>query len=215
MTGYDPPRGRDRIRPDTLLPPALRPGSEAWRWAAVCVRSMRVAAEVGLAVMATGLIGTGIALGLDGLGALRLNIPQPESEALAVGLAAAMIGSALLGVAVEGAFRSPTLRPDAAPWEILVSYIPGLAVTLAITELLESWAARLLPRFSDLFELVPSYLDTVGNRGVIAGLAGLALMWPALQYGAPRYRFVGENAPALLYLCWMAAVIAAYPPSGP
>ena len=145
MTGYDPPRGRDLIRPDTLLPPALRPGSEAWRWAAVCVRSMRVAAGVGLAVMATGLIGTGIALGLDGLGALRLNIPQPESEALAVGLTATMIGSALLGVAVEGAFRSPTLRPDAAPWEILVSYIPGLAVTLAITELLESWAARLLP----------------------------------------------------------------------
>ena len=193
-----------------LLPPALRPGSEAWRWAAICVRSLRVVVGVSLAVIGTGLVGKGIALCLHGLGILRLDIPQPDAEALAVGLAMVMIGSAILGLAVEGGFRSPTLRPDAAAWEMLVAWVPALLIALWVAERLESLAARLLPGFSDLFDLVPSYVNEVGNRGLVAGLAGIPLMWLALQFGAPRYRFVGENAPALLYACWMALVIIAY-----
>ena len=165
---------------------------------------------VSLAVIGTGLVGKGIALCLHGLGILRLDIPQPEAEALAVGLAVAMIGGAILGLAVESAFRSPSLRPDAAAWEMLVAWVPALLIALWVTERLEGLAVRLLPRFSDLFSLVPSYVNEVGDRGLIAGLAGLPLMWLMLQFGPPRYRFVGENAPALLYACWMALVIMAY-----
>ena len=91
-----------------------------------------------------------------------------------------------------------------------MAWVPALLIALWVAERLESLAARLLPGFSDLFDLVPSYVNEVGNRGLVAGLAGIPLMWLALQFGAPRYRFVGENAPALLYACWMALVIIAY-----
>ena len=213
MTGYRPP-DRERWRPELLLPAALRPGTEPWRWVAICVRSVRVVVGVGLAVIGTGLVGMGIALCLHGLGILRLGISQPDVEALAVGLAVAMIGGAILGLAVEGGLRSPSVRPDAAPWEIMVTWVPALLIALWVVERLEGLATRLLPRFSDLFDLVPLYVDQVGNRGLLAGLAGLPLVWVALQFGAPRYRFVGENSPALLYAAWMALVIVAYRSSG-
>ena len=197
-----------------LLPSTFRPGTESWRWAALCVRSVRVVVAVSLAVIGTGLVGTGIALSLHGLGILRLDISQPESEALAVGVAVAMIGSTILGLAVEGGFRSQSLRPDAAAWETTATWVPAMLIALWVTERLEALAARLLPRFSDLFDLVPSYVDQVGSRGLLAGLAGIPLIWLALQFGAPRYRFVAENAPALLYACWMALVIMAYRSTG-
>lgn len=200
------------MRLDSLLPDAVRPGSEAWRWAALLARSVRVALGVGLAVTVTGLAAIGAALALDGLGFLQLDIPHPESEALAVGLAAMMLGGALLGMAVEGSFRTTSRRPDAAPWETLVTYIPAMAFTLGVIELMEGWAARLLPRFSDLFVLLASYLDAAGNIGLTVGAAGLALMWTSLQFGAPRHPFLGEYAPALLYICWTAAVILTYRP---
>lgn len=212
VSGYDPPRNRMQMRLDSLLPAAVRPGSEAWRWTALLARSVRVSLGVGLAVAVTGLAAIGTALMLDGLGFLQLDIPQPASEALAVGLAAMMLGGALLGMAVEGSFRTTSRRPDAEPWETLVTYVPAMAATLGVIELIEGWAARLLPRFSDLFALLASCLDAVGSRGLTAGAAGLALMWAALQFGAPRYPFLGENAPALLYICWTAAVILTHRP---
>ena len=165
---------------------------------------------VGLATAATGLVGMGASLTLHGLGALRLHISHPDPEALAVGVAITMIGCAILGLAVEGGFRSPSLHPDAAPWETTVTWIPAMLIALWIVERIEGLATRLLPRFSDLFNLVPSYVDQVGKRGLVAGLAGLPLLWVALEFGAPRYRFIGENSPALLYVCWMALVILAY-----
>ena len=209
VTG-DRPQPLTWWRPETFLPDAVRPGSEPWRWAAISVRSLRVVIGISLAVMATGLIGMGTGLTLHGLGVLRMNISQPDPEALAVGVAMATIGCTILGLAVEGGFRSRSLRPDAAPWETAVTWIPAMLIALWIVERLEGLATRLLPPFSDLFNLVPFYVDQVGNRGLLAGLAGLPLLWVALQYGAPRYRFVGENSPALLYVCWMALVIIAY-----
>ena len=197
-------------QPDSWLPPALRSGSESRRWLAISLRSVRVTLGVALAVAATGLVGKGIALGLNGLGLIRLDIAQPASEALAVGLATALIGGTTLGLAVEGGFRSPPVRPDAAPWETLVASLPALLIALWVVERLEGLAARLLPGFSELFELVPAYLDVVGNRGLLAGLTGLPLIWAALRSTGHRYPVVGANAPALLYTCWMALVITAY-----
>ena len=213
MIAHQPP-GRNRLQPEGLLPTVLRPGSEAWRWMAIAVRSLRVVVGVSLVVAGTGLIGMGVALFLHGLGILRLDISQPGAEALAVGLAIAMIGGAILGLAVESALRSPSIRSDAAPWETVTTGLPALLISLMAVRVLEGWSTRLLLRFSDLFELVPSYLDEVSDSGRLAGLVGLALMWTALQFGAPRARLVGENAPALLYVCWMVAVIMAHRPIG-
>ena len=165
---------------------------------------------IGLAVVATGLIGMGVGLTLHGLGVLDLNISQSDAEALAVGVAMAMIGCAILGLAVEGGFRSRSLHPDAVAWESTVTWVPALLITLWIVERLEGLASRLLPRFSDLLNLVPAYVNEVGNQGLAAGLVGLTLVWVALQFGAPRYRSIGENAPSLLYVCWMAMVTIGY-----
>ena len=193
-----------------VLPVSVRPGSEAWRWAATLARSLRVALGVTGLVGGTGLAGKGIALCLYGIGLSSVNLPQPDHEALAAGLAIAMIGGAIIGLAAETAFRSPSQRPDAAPWETTVTWIPALLIALWIAEQLESLAALLLPPFSELFNLVPAYLNEVGNRGLLAGPAGIALMWLALQFGAPRYPLIGDNSPALLYACWMALVIINY-----
>ncbi|MDE0168355.1 MAG: hypothetical protein OXS29_02415 [bacterium] len=197
-------------RPEGILPAAVRPGTEPWRWAAICARSLRVVIGIGLAVVATGLIGMGVGLTLHGLGVLRLNISQSDAEALAVGVAMAMIGCAILGLAVEGGFRSRSLHPDTVAWESTVTWIPALLITLWIVERLEGLATRLLPRFSDLLNLVPAYVNEVGKQGLAAGLVGLTLVWVALQFGAPRYRFIGENAPSLLYVCWMGMVTIGY-----
>lgn len=197
-------------RLQAVLPAAVRPGTEPWRWAAICARSFRVVTGITLAVVATGLIGMGLGLTLHGLGVLQLNISQPDPEALAVGVATTMIGCAILGLAVEGGFRSRSLRPEAAAWETAVTWIPALLIALWIVERLEGLATRLLPRFSDLFNLVSVYVNEVGNQGLAAGFVGLSLVWVALQFGAPHYRLIGENSPALLYLCWMAMVTIAY-----
>ncbi len=165
---------------------------------------------IGLAVVATGLVGMGAGLTLHGLGVLHLNISQPDPEALAVGVAMAMIGCTILGLAVEGGFRSRSLHPDAVPWETTVAWIPAMLIALWIIERLEGLATRHLPRFSDLLNLVPAYLDEVGNQGLAAGLVGLTLVWVTIQFGASRYRFIGENAASLLYVCWMAMVTIAY-----
>lgn len=203
-----PDRNEQQLR--GILAAAVSPGSEARRWAARLARSLRVAVGVGLLVIGTGLAGKGIALCLHGLGLIDSNLPGPAHEALAAGLGMAMIGSATIGLAVEAAFRSPSFRADAAPWETLLSMVPALPVTLWALERIESIAARLLPQFSEILRLVPDYLNEVGNRGLVAGLIGLPLMWLALQYGAPRYPFIGENSPALLYTCWMTLVIVGY-----
>lgn len=194
-------------RPEALLPAAVRPGTEPWRWAAICVTSFRVVIGISLAVAATGLIGMGLSLTLHGLGVIHVNIARPDPEALAVGVAITMIGCAILGLAVEGGFRSRSLRSDAAAWETAVTWIPALLIALWIVERLESLATRHLPPFSDLFNLIPVYLNEVGNQGLASGFVGLSLAWVALQFGAQQYRFIGENAPALLYVCWMAMVI--------
>ena len=165
-------------------------------------------------MIGTGLVGMGISLGLHGLGVLQLDLSQPRPETLAVGLAMTMIGGAILGLAVEGAFRSPSLRPDATAWETVASWIPAMFIALWMVERLEGLAVRLLSRFSDLFDLVSVYVDHVGDRGLWAGLAGIPLTWLALQFGSPRYRFIGDNAPALLYGCWMALVIMTYATTG-
>ena len=209
MTEYQSPAD-SRWRPLSLLPSAVQPGTEPWRWAAISVRSLRVVIGISLAVVATGLIGMGASLTLHGLGVLRVNISQPHPEALAVGVAMTMIGCAILGLAVESSFRSGSVRPDAAAWETTVTWIPALLIALWIVERLEGLATRLLPRFSDLFNMVPFYVNAVGNQGLTAGFVGLTLVWVTLQFGAPRYPFIGENSPALLYTCWMALVILAY-----
>ncbi len=194
-----------RFLPDTVLP-----GSESWRWLAIFVRSLRGAVGVSLLVMGTGLVGTGVSLCLQGLNLIDSYLPEPAHETLTTGLVIAMIGSALTGLAVETAFRSTSLRREAAPWETVVSWVPALLVSLWFIERVEGIAARLLPPFSEMFVLVPAYLNEVGNRGWVAGLIGLPLMWVAIQYGAPRYPFIGANYPGLLYFCWMTLVIIDY-----
>lgn len=201
---------RSGRRLESILLAAIRPGSEAWRWAAILAKSLRVAVGIAGLATGTGLAGKGIILCLSGIGLINVNLPQADHEALAAGLAIAMIGSATIGLAAEMAFRSPGLRSDAAPWETAVSWIPALLITLWMLERLEGISARLLPRFSELFDLVPAYLDELGNRGLPAGLAGIALIWVALQFGAPRYPPIGYNSPALVYACWMALVIVSY-----
>ena len=181
-----------------------------WRWAAILARSLRGAVGISWLAAGTGLAGKGIALCLYGIGLISVALPQPDHEALVAGLAITMIGSTLIGLAAEMAFRSPSLRGDAAPWETTVSWIPALLIALWMVEGLEALATRLLPGFSELFQMVPDYLDEVGNRGLLAGPAGIALMWLALQFGAPRYPAIGDNSPAFIYACWMALVIVDY-----
>ena len=38
-------------------------------------------------------------------------------------------------------------------------------------------------------------------------MIALALAWPALQYGAPRYPWIAGNVASLLYAPWMLLVI--------
>lgn len=213
MTGTPSPDQQGRWY-EEFLPDFARPGSEGWRWAVLLANSLRMVLGVSCLVAGTGLVGMGVVLCLRGVGLIDLNISGVPHEALAAGLAIAMIGSAATGLVVETAFRSAALRTDAAPWETTVSCLPALVLSLWILEVLEGFAARLLPRFSEILTLVPSYLNEVGNQGLLAGLAGILLMGMVLQFGAQYHPLIGENAPALIYACWMALVIFGYRPPG-
>ena len=87
---------------------------------------------------------------------------------------------------------------------------PAILVGIWVTGRLADLATSTLARFSDLFDLVPAYLDVVGGRVWPAALIALALAWPALQYGAPRYPWIAANVPSLLYAPWIILVILEY-----
>ena len=208
MTDYHPYDRSHRSLHD-LLPPSLQPGSEVWRWARIGVGSLRVVLGAVLAVIGTGLAGMGVGLTLHGFGLLTLDLAPPESEVLGVGVAVLMLGAAVLGLAVEGGL-GPGRTVDAEPWETLLTWVPALLIGLWITGRLEALASSTLIRFSGLFDLVPDYLGVVGSRGWPASLIGLALLWPALEYGAPRYPVIASNIPSLLYAPWIVLVILEY-----
>ena len=209
MTDYPPYERRRRNVPE-LLPPTLQPGSEIWRWTTIGIQSLRTVLGVVLAVIGTGLAGMGIGLALGGLGLLTLDLAPPESEVLAVGVAVLMLGAAVIGLAAEGGLGRSGRRAEAEPWETLLTWVPAILVGTWITGWLAGLSASALARFSELFDLVPAYLDVVGGRAWPAGLIALALAWPALQYGAPRYRWIAANVPSLLYAPWMLLVILEY-----
>ncbi len=202
--------GRNTHRLGRYLPAEVLPGSESWRRLAIFARSLRVVTGVSLLVIGTGLVGIGVSLCLQGLGLIDPHFPEPAHETLTTGLVITMFGSAFTGLAVETAFRSTSLRADADHWETVVTWVPALLVSLWLMERVEQLAIRLLPPISEVFSLVPSYLNEVGNRGWMAGIVALPLIWLALRFGAPEFPFMGENSPALLYACWMALVILSY-----
>ena len=209
MTDYRP---YDRRRRNLLevLPPILQPGSEVWRWGIIGLQSLRMALGVVLAVIGTGLAGMGTGLALGGFGLLTLDLAAPESEVLAVGVAVLMLGAAVIGMAAEWGLGPSGLRVEAEPWETLVTWVPAILISIWMTGQLAGLATSTLARFSELFDLVPAYLGEVGSRAWPAGLIALALAWPALQYGAPRYPWIAANVPSLLYAPWMLLVILEY-----
>ena len=209
MTDYRP---YDRRRRNLLelLPPILQPGSEVWRWGIIGMQSLRMALGVVLAVIGTGLAGMGIGLALGGFGLLTLDLAPSESEILAVGVAVLMLGAAVVGMATEWGLGPSGLQVEAEPWETLVTWVPAILIGIWVTGRLAGLATSTLARFSELFDLVPAYLGVVGSRAWPAGLIALALAWPALQYGAPRYPWIAANIPSLLYAPWMLLVILEY-----
>lgn len=208
MTDY-PPYERQRSLLE-LLPSTLRPGPEVWRWTTIGIQSLRMALAVVLAVIGTGLVGMGIGLSLGGIGLLTLDLAPPESEVLVVGVVVLMLGAAVTGLAAEGGLGRAGRRVEAEPWETLLTWVPAILVAGWVTGRLADLAGSNLARFSELFDLVPAYLDVVGGRVWPAGLIALALAWPALQYGAPRYPWIAANLPSLLYAPWMLLVILEY-----
>lgn len=206
MTDYSPYNRRRRRLPE-MLPPLLQPGSAFWRWATICVQSLRMVLGVVLAVIGTGLAGMGIGLVLGGFGLLTLDLAPPESEVLAVGVAVLMLGAATIGLAAEW---PSGWRVEAESWETLLTWVPAILVGIWGTARLANLATSTLARFSELFDIVPTYLGVVGGRAWPAGLIALALAWPALRYGAPRYPWIEANLLSLLYAPWMFLVILAY-----
>ena len=103
------------------LPDRVAPGSEAWRWARLCVRAMGEVLGVFLAVVATGLLGIGIGLALHGFDVATLSVSAPRSEALAVGVSTLMLGTVVLGVAVEGRLRGIRVNEGTRSWEVPVA----------------------------------------------------------------------------------------------
>jgi len=190
-----------------FLSPHRIPGTDTWEWVGLVLASISSVLGVALAVAGTGLAGMGIGLALHGMGFLNLQIGSSDSEALVVGVVMAMLGAAGLGLAVEGSLRFSGPWADTEPWKTVTAWLGATLVVLWLVERLEALSATILSNYSPIFDLVPAYLDTVGNRFLYAAPVAWALIWLALEYGHPRFPSVNQNLPALLYLPWMALVI--------
>lgn len=209
MTDYSP-YGRRRRNLLEMLPATLQPGPRVWRSATIGMHSLRTVLAVVLAVIGTGLVGMGIGLTLGGFGLLALDLVPPDSEVLAVGVAVLMLGAAVTGLAAEGGLGLSGQRAEAEPWETLSSWILAILLSMWVIGRLANLATSTLTRFSELFDLVPTYLGVVGSRAWPATLVALALAWPALRYGAPRYPWIEANLLCLLYAPWMVLVVLEY-----
>lgn len=201
--------GWSRLRSGEGGPGFLRAGSEFRRWAGVSLRSLRTVWGVGLAVAGTTVTGAGLGLLLHGTGVRALTIAAPESEALSSGLVTALIGTFLLGLAVESGLRVLDRSEGSKAWESALAAAVGLVAFVPVTWLLAGLARRLVS-FSELFGLIPEHLSLVGRSGVSAALAaGIPLLWLVRRFASPRWR---EHAPALLYAAWLAGFIWLYRP---
>ena len=189
-----------------FLPPNLVPGTGTWEWIALVSTSISSALGVALAVAGTGLTGMGIGLAMHGIGFLNLQVGSSDSEVLVVGVVMMMLGAACLGLAVEGSLRFPGPWTDTDPWKTVTGWLPALLIVLWLVERLEALSASILLGYSPVFDLVPAYLDTVGNRFLYAAPVSLALIWLSLEYGHPRFPLLTHNLPSLLYVPWMVLV---------
>ena len=201
--------GWARLRSGEGMPGFLQAGSEFRRWTGLSLRSLRTVWGVGLAVAGTTVTGAGLGLLLHGTGVRALDLARPDSEALSSGLVTALIGTFLLGLAVESGLRVSEDAPGVKAWESALAAAAGLVAFVPVTWLLAGFADRLVV-FSDLFGLIPEQISLVGRSGVSAALAaGVPLMWLLRHFASPRWR---EHAPALLYAAWLTGFIWLYRP---
>ena len=204
--------GWSRLRTGEGLPGFLRAGSEFRRWAGLTLRSWRTVWGVGLVVAGTAVTGAGLGLLVHGTGVRTLQIVQPEAEALSSGLVTALLGTFLLGLAVESGLRASDHGGGVKAWESAAATAVGLVVFAPVAGLLAGFARRLVS-FSDLFGLIPDQLSLTARSGVSVALAaGVPLLWLVRQFAPPRWR---EHAPALLYMAWLAGFIWLYRPPLP
>ena len=120
--------GWSRLRAGEGLPGFLQAGSEFRRWAGLTLRSWRTVWGVGLAVAGTAVTGAGLGLLVHGTGVRTLDIAGPEAEALSSGLVTALLGTFLLGLAVESGLRASDHVEGTKAWESAAATAVGLVV---------------------------------------------------------------------------------------
>lgn len=206
---YGPVTERSSFR--DYIPPFFQKGSEFWRWTAMIALNTTTMLGIGLLVIGTGLVGSGLAILAGGFGIVDVGLTDDLGSSLAVGLVVGLIGSFATGFAVEGPVGYKVRRFQAQAWEAALTAIPAFLVAGWVAGVLADLADRFLLDFSDAFVVVPELIRAVGEVAVgWPMLAAVAALFTIHQFVIARFPKLEYQAHGIIYVVWLLAAISAF-----
>ena len=169
--------------------------------------TFRTALDVGMLVIGSGIIGLALAVLLDGLGVVDLELDLTTGSFLASLLVITVLGAFALGVASEGRYGAAESVADYPHGEVLV----GRAVGSVLIGALFAVAASQLRAFvTDLplpFHAALEVLRSAGIAGlIVVPLVAVPLAW-WLRHGLERIGFGERLELPAIYAVWVIATL--------
>ncbi len=169
--------------------------------------TFRTALDLGMLVIGSGIIGLALALLLDRVGVVDLNLGLSVGGFLASLLVISVLGAFALGVASEGRYGAAVSVSEYPPGEVMIGRAVGAAL---IGLLLGVAASQLQPLVGDLpvpFHAAVEVVRVAGWAGlVVVPFLGAPLAW-WLRHGLQRIGFGSRVELPSIYVVWVLAAL--------
>lgn len=169
--------------------------------------TFRTSLDIGMLVMASGIIGLAMAVLLDGLDVVDLDLDLSTGAFLASLLVITVIGAFALGVASEGRYGAAETVSDYPHGEVMVGRAIGAVLIGALFAIA---AGQLRPVVSELpvqFHAVVEVLRAAGVAGlIVVPVLAVPLAW-WLRHGLERIGMGDRLELPAIYGVWVIATL--------
>lgn len=171
--------------------------------------------DVGMLATGSALVGLAVTLILDAFDLVQVGLGLRTSGLLGSGLVVGVVGAFALGIASEGGYGAPESVRSYPLLEVMIGRMLG---SLAISLLLLMAHARLEPLVADLslpIRAAEGLLGAAGSAGaVVVTLLGVPAAF-GVRRGLDRLGWGEEFELPILYVVWVLGLLANYQlPSG-